>query len=111
MEDTSVGQHDKTQVQGHEQVVPVQQHDGGKKKFDFMRWLKGSNRQEFIENLSYVLIFVSAGLLFVGMGLGSFVKYVVFLGAAGALLILVGIILYIVSQLMQPVKGTGEASA
>lgn len=111
MEDTSAEQKVEHVQTHHEQAVPPHEHHEEKKKFNFIRWLKGSNTQEFLENLSYVLIMSSAALLFVGIGLGSFVRYVVFLGAAGALLILVGIILYIVSQLMAPEKGTGEASA
>ncbi len=110
MEDTSVGQgiEQKTeQVQTHHEP-----HCGEKKRPKFMIWLKGKNRQEFIGNLSYVVILASAAMLFIGIGLGSFVQYVVFLGAAGALLVLIGIILYIVSQLMAPAKeGTGSGAS
>lgn len=67
----------------------------------FFDWLKGKNTQEFLENLSLVILIVSAFLVMIGIGLGSFVQGIVFLGSFGAFLILVGIIVYIISQFLE----------
>jgi len=76
-----------------------------------MRWLKGGSRQEFKENISYTVIVIGAVMVGVGLALGSAMNYIIYVGAFGGLFVLAGIVIYIVSQLMTPVKGTGEASA
>ena len=48
---------------------------------------------------NYYIIIISAALLFLGILLGSFVPGAGYLGALGGLLLLVGIVLYIVSEL------------
>jgi len=62
--------------------------------------LKGATRRETYENYSFAMFVAAALLVMVGIGLGSFVPYAVFLAAFGAFLILPGIILYIYSQLL-----------
>jgi len=52
------------------------------------------------EELSYKIIFLSALMIFVGLLLGSFIKYTVLLAMGGSFLLLVGLILYIISRLM-----------
>lgn len=66
-----------------------------------MKWLRGSSRQEYIENLSYVVMFLSAFFIFIGLGLGSFVPFVVYIAVLGSFLLLIGIVLYILSQLIE----------
>ena len=75
----------------------------------FKKWLKGGSKQEHWENISYTVMFTSAFLIFIGLLLGSFVQYVVYLGAFGSFLLLVGISIYIVSQLIE--NKTGSVSA
>ncbi len=67
----------------------------------FFDWLKGKNTAEFLENSSFVIIVLATALVMVGIGLGSFVSGIVFLGALGAFLIMVGIIIYIASQFLE----------
>jgi hypothetical protein len=117
VEDTSAEQ----KVEHHEHQAasaPAQhhehtehQHHEEKKGFNFMRWLKGGSRQEFKENASYTVIFAGAIMVGVGLALGTAIKYAIYVGAFGGLFVLAGMGIYIVSQLMAPVKGTGEASA
>lgn len=75
-----------------------------KKKFDLMTWLKGDSKRQFYEHLSFLLILLSVLLIWLGMLLGSFVQYTVYLAAFGALLLLPAIIIYIASQLMEEKK-------
>lgn len=81
-----------------------------KKKFDFRVWLRGRNKQEFYEHLSFTLIFISVAMVWTGLLLGSFVQYTVFIAAFGALLLLPAIIIYIASQLMEKKSETAPAS-
>ena len=67
----------------------------------FFDWLKGKNRSEFLENVSFIIFALAAFLVMIGIGLGSFVKGFVFLGSFGAFLILVGIIVFIVSKFLE----------
>lgn len=71
------------------------------KKFDVMAWLKESKGGERYERISYLLIFAAVAMVMAGILLGSFVRYTVYVAAAGALLLLPGIVLYIASQLME----------
>ena len=63
-----------------------------KEKFDFMKWLKGKNKVEYVENISYVTILISALLISIGLSLGSFVYGVVAVAIVGALFVIIGII-------------------
>lgn len=75
-----------------------------KEKFNFKKWLKGNSKSEFIENSSYLIIILSAVLIFFGLLLGSFIKYTVMLAAFGSFILLIGIVFYIVSQLIEKPK-------
>lgn len=76
--------------------------DGGKEKFNFMKWARGKNRQEFLENGSYVLMVVAAVLVSGGLLVGSFVPGVVIIASIGAFILLPALVIYVVSQLMLP---------
>ena len=78
-------------------------------KFDIKAWLKAGGRQQFYERLSFLLVFVSAALIWVGLLLGSFVTYTVFLAAFGALLLVPAVMIYIASQLMEEKNETATA--
>lgn len=66
-----------------------------------MRLIKGETKREKIEDFSYLTMIASAIMIFFGILLGSFVGYTVFIGAFGALTLIFGIILYIISQFME----------
>ena len=59
--------------------------------------IEGKNKWETI---SYKMIIISAILLFFGILLGSFIQGTIYLASLGALLAMVGICIYIVSQLI-----------
>lgn len=61
----------------------------------------GSNTKESLENLSYVLIVISAVLIVIGIGLGSFIQGTVYSAVFGSFLVIVGIIIYIISQFFE----------
>ena len=66
----------------------------------FRTWLKGNSKHEHYENTAIAMIVGSAVLVGIGVLVGSFVPYVVYLGSIGGMLLLGGIALYIVSQMM-----------
>jgi hypothetical protein len=70
-------------------------------KFDIRSWLKGGNKSEQLEHVSFLLIFAAVAMVWVGFLFGSFVKYTVFMAAFGALLLLPAVVIYIASQLME----------
>ncbi|MFB6216381.1 MAG: hypothetical protein ABEJ72_05375 [Candidatus Aenigmatarchaeota archaeon] len=71
----------------------------------FVDWLKGENRIELLENLSYVILVTAAILSVVGISVGTFVSgFPVFLAILGAFLALVGIVLYILSEFVRLLK-------
>ncbi len=76
--------------------------DGGKEKFNFLKWVRGKNTQEFLENGSYVLMVVAAILVSGGLLVGSFVPGVVIVASIGAFILLPGLVIYVISQLMLP---------
>lgn len=67
----------------------------------FGEWLRGKSRQEHLENISFVVLVTAALLVMLGIGLGSFVYGTVLLAMLGAFLVLVGIIIYIISQFLE----------
>ena len=63
-----------------------------------MKFPEGKNKKE---SLSYKIITISAVLIFLGILLGSFIQGTIYLAALGALLLMAGICIYIVSQLIE----------
>ncbi len=58
-------------------------------------------KQKKLESVSYKSILVAAGLIVLGLLLGSFVQYTILFASAGSILLLIGIILYIASQMVK----------
>jgi len=54
-----------------------------------------------LESLSYKIFFVSLALILFGILFGSFIKYTILVGSFGGFLLIVGIMLYIASQLFK----------
>jgi hypothetical protein len=71
-----------------------------KEGFSVRRLVGGSTQREVFENLSYFVIFVSAVMVSIGVGAGSFVQGAIFIAVFGAFFVMVGIIVYIVSQFL-----------
>ena len=74
------------------------QKEASRERFDFRKWVRGSSQKEFIENISYLIIFISAVMVSAGIGLGSFVQGTVLIAVVGAFLVMIGIVAYIASQ-------------
>ncbi len=62
--------------------------------------IKGKTTGETLENLSFILIVISAVMISLGIGLGSFYKYVILLASFGTFLLLIGIIIFVISELL-----------
>ncbi len=60
----------------------------------------GKTNKQILENLSFLIVLISSVLFFAGIGLGSFVQGTIFLSAFGSFFIMIGIIIYIISQFM-----------
>lgn len=74
--------------------------DEAKPEKGFGKWLSGASRKDYFENVSLLIIVASAVLVSVGIGLGSFVAGTVLIAVVGAFFVIVGIVLYIISQLI-----------
>jgi phage shock protein PspC (stress-responsive transcriptional regulator) len=81
-----------------------------KQRFNLKAWLMPNGKLS-LENLSYLMLFASTAMIAIGVGLGTFVRYTVYIASAGSLLLLAGIVIYIISQLMAPESETGGAKA
>ena len=75
-----------------------------KERVSLINRLKGKNRREFLENISYLIIFISAILIFMGILTGSFIQGFVLLASFGSFLVLIGIIIFIISQFLETKK-------
>lgn len=64
-----------------------------------------------LESLSYKIFLVSLALILIGILLGSFIKYTILIGSLGGLLLIVGIMLYIASQIFKDDNMTEARSA
>jgi len=60
----------------------------------------GKNNKEVLENISFIIILISAIMFSIGIGLGSFVQGTIFLSVFGSFFIMIGIVIYIASQFM-----------
>jgi len=79
-------------------VEEVKTGEKPKERFSFKSWLKGKSRKESWENVSFTIIVFSAVLIFIGILLGSFIKYTIFFASFGSFFVMIGIIIYIISQ-------------
>jgi hypothetical protein len=84
-----------------EQKVEEHKVEGKKGRGDFIGKIKGSNRKETYENVSYLIIFVSAIMVSIGIGMGSFVTDAIFIAVVGAFFVVVGTVSYIASQFLK----------
>ena len=71
-----------------------------KEKSNFIKWIKGSNTSEYVENVSFIIIFISAIMVSSGVALGSFIQGTIILAVLGSFFVIIGIIVYIISQFM-----------
>lgn len=62
------------------------------------------NKKEVFENVSFYVIVISAIMVAVGIGLGSFIQYTIFIATLGGFFVMVGIVIYITSQFMEEAK-------
>jgi len=69
-----------------------------KERFNFKKWIKGSNKREFVENISFLIIVISAIMVSTGIGLGSFIRGTIFFAVFGSFFVMMGIVFYIISQ-------------
>ena len=70
---------------------------------DFKKYLDTKTDNK-LESLSYKIFLVSLALILVGILLGSFIQYTILIGSLGGLLLIVGIMLYIASQVFKEVS-------
>jgi F0F1-type ATP synthase assembly protein I len=82
----------------HAEHKPEEHKIEHKEKFNFKKWIKGSNKREYVENISFLIIVISAIMISAGIGLGIFIQESVFISVLGAFFVMVGIVVYIVSQ-------------
>jgi hypothetical protein len=69
-----------------------------KESFNIRKWIGGNSQKEFLENISYLVIFISAVMVSIGVGLGSFIGGTILIAILGALFVLIGVVFYVASQ-------------
>ncbi|MFH1473876.1 MAG: hypothetical protein ABIE55_03190 [Candidatus Aenigmatarchaeota archaeon] len=79
----------------------VETKPAASRRFDFRKWLEGNNKKEYVENISFAIIVISGVLVAMGIGIGSFVQGTILLGVLGAFFVMVGIVIYIISQFIE----------
>jgi len=65
----------------------------------------GKNKKEVLENISLVITVISAILFSIGIGLGSFIQGTIILSVFGSFFIMIGIMIYIISQFIEVKNG------
>lgn len=63
--------------------------------------IRGKTREDTLENISFIVIVFAAVLIAFGMGLGTFYKGVILLASFGSFLLLIGIIIFVIAELMR----------
>jgi len=87
-----------------EQKVEETKVEKSKAKFSLKNLLGGKNNKEFWENLSFLIIIFSGILVAIGIGIGSFIQGTILIASFGAFFVMVGIVVFIVSQFIEEVK-------
>lgn len=89
---------EKVAEQKVEEVKKEEHKTEEKQKKPLFKLLKGSNKREYAENISFLIIVISAIMIAGGIALGSFIQDAVFVAMAGTFFVMFGIIVYIISQ-------------
>jgi len=63
--------------------------------------IKGKTIEETLENISFLIIVFSAILVSIGIALGSFYKGVILLASLGSFTLLIGIIIFVIAEVMR----------
>ena len=84
-----------------EQKIEEKIEEKPKERVSLINRLKGKNRREFLENISYTIIVLSSVLIFIGILTGSFIQGFVLFASFGSFLVLIGIIIFIISQFIE----------
>ena len=71
-----------------------------KEKDSFLSRMKGKNRKEYVENISFVIIVISGIMVALGIAVGSFIQGTILIASFGSFLVMIGIATYILSQFM-----------
>ena len=72
--------------------------------FSFKGLFEGKSTKERLESWSFLIIILSAVLVSMGIGLGSFVQGTILLASFGSFIFMIGIIIFIISQFLEEVK-------
>ena len=65
----------------------------------------GKNTREVLENISFFIIVLSAIAVSIGVGIGSFIQEAVLIAMIGSFFVMVGIVIYIISQFIEVNNG------
>ena len=58
-----------------------------------------------LENISFYIIVISAIMVSVGIGIGSFIPGTILIASFGAFFVMVGIVMYMISQFLEGENG------
>ena len=63
--------------------------------------IKGKTFVETLENISFLIIILSAIMISLGIALGSFYKGVILIASLGSFILLIGIIIFVIAEIIR----------
>lgn len=63
--------------------------------------IKGKTHEETLENISFLIIILSAILVSLGIALGSFYKGIILMASFGSFILLIGIIIFVIAEIIR----------
>ncbi|OGI12605.1 hypothetical protein A3K64_00955 [Candidatus Micrarchaeota archaeon RBG_16_36_9] len=92
------------EIKAEEQAKIPEQKEESKGRFNLLK-IRGANGKETLENISFLVIVISAIMVSIGIGFGSFIQGTVFISVFGAFFVIVGIVVYMISQFIEDKNG------
>lgn len=63
--------------------------------------IKGKTHEETLENISFLIIILSAIMISLGIALGSFYKGIILMASFGSFILLIGIIIFVIAEIIR----------
>jgi len=66
---------------------------------------EAKTKKQSLENISFYIIVISAIMVSIGIGIGSFIPGTILIGSLGAFFVMVGIVIYMISRFLEGENG------
>jgi len=84
----------------HKHVEETHKHTENKEEIRIGLPKIGKDKKS-LENISFYIIVISAIMVSVGIGIGSFISGTILIASIGAFFVMIGIVMYIISQFLE----------